>query len=347
MIQERNNNRVVPASPPIYSLADINMDTGVITRNTNSAVAAIDDMLLARRIEANRANTMARYASAAGPAATYSPAPYAAATVELPSVPFHLKLPHAGTKECKAGEYEKLSESQKLSLDEIVANGMKGLESPHITWAATQLLEPTDKTALSFDVFNNMVSYIFIGNVLLEKKGVPRVNSLDNAFKLISMYDHKGCCDLAVDANKNTIKKLNEKIDQLIIGINRFDPRNSTSFDPAVESLLVLFSIFMTLRREIYCEQLLWNEAGMFKFDVDHKSKIMVECSKVTYHLKLLPIHSMYNKICTKLVSVCLLGTMDKVGSKSIFSDPPIYEPTDSIILDKLLLFGQRINRIV
>ena len=302
-------------------------------------------------------NSAPAAAAAAAHAVTHNNSDIALAKwlLELPPVPRYKELPPAGTKICKSETYTILTNSQKLSLGVIVANGVKGLESPHITWAAIQLLNSPQETALPPDVFNKMVDVIFIGNELHETipgKGPVKIDRLHDRFKLILMMKGR---DITNDPDPSIIRSLNHIIDEHIANINKYDPRANANNDPAKLSLFDLFSIFMTLRREIFCASLLWNEMNTFKFEVDTESPIAVRCSKVTF-IKLIPILTMYDKICKgRLDRNRLFGTMTealsfkKIDTLSLLTPDisDIYEETGNRVLDMLLKYGKFTNRIV
>ena len=355
MWKQRNTNVVAPAplslvpfSPPVLPFQSSN-------RVPTNPIFSVPTPAPAPPAVATY-NSAPAAAAAAAHAVTHNNSDIALARkwlLELPPVPRYKELPPAGTKICKSETYTILSESQKFSLHVIVANGVKGLESlesPHITWAAIQLLNSPRETALPPDVFNKMVDVIFIGNELHETipgQGPVKIDRLDGRFKLISMMKGR-------DPDPSIIIRLNIIIDEHIANINKYDPRANANNDAKL-SLFDLFSIFMTLRREIFCASLLWTEMNTFKFEVDTESPIAVRCSKVTF-IKLIPILTMYDKICKgRLDRNRLFGTITealsfkKIDTLSLLTPDisDIYEETGNRVLDMLLKYGQIMNRIV
>jgi hypothetical protein len=218
-----------------------------------------------------------------------------------------------------------LNPYQMQLLQEIVSSEK---ESDHIRYAARELLKG-EKSAFFIQTFNQMIECVFIGSKrdesYLQKPQSPGEWGLNYDFTVKHMVN-------LMLQNGKASPFYATQVAQLITGVNSRGDESSVK-----SSVNALFSIYMTLRRELACATTLETMTPPYKFNLEQ------------LHALHRVIISLIIMIDTKvhpgsLANAMDLATYQKFGSVNRVntikqSDDPIY--------NRFLQYAEYLNRIL
>lgn len=235
---------------------------------------------------------------------------------KIPAVP---TLPPAGQK--MIIERTLLSQYQRDLLQGIVGSKT---ESDHIKFAARELLKE-EVSALTIPIYNKLIECIFIGS-RRDKNFAQRRQStgewgLNYDFTVKHMVDH-------MNPTTGASKFYATRVAELIEGVN------SLVVESKVKSVNALFSIYMTLRRELACATTM-NPPYIFNLNQQHAVHIaipnLITMIENTVHPESLAT-AMYVATTENFDSVNRVNTISQ-------SEQPIY--------NRFLQYAEYLNRIL
>ena len=233
-------------------------------------------------------------------------------------------LPSASTKPAPKGvDRHILTDTQITLLNAIMSDNK---ESPHIKFAAAALLANKFITP----VFNDMVHHIFIGSNrdkdLVQRRQSTGVWDLNYNFTVKHITDD-------METNRgNASKSHNTKVAKLITNVNSLA-------DGVIKakSASALFSIYMTLKRELACATTLRLMTPPYKFDLNQQYALNIAIPSMIVDIE--------TKVRPEALHVALaLATSQEFNS--IIRENTITQ-SDNPIFNVFLKYAEFLNRIL